>query len=197
MTLAADLFTPFFVVFLAEFGDKSQLAIIALSARHGRRPVLLGSLAAFAVLTAAAVLAGAALSRFVGAAYVEVLAGGVFLLFAALAWRATDEAKAPVRPEPPAAQAAVALRVFALVFVSEMLDKTQLATAALAAVGNPFLVALGSFAALAVGTVLAVLAGRWLAPRVPAKVIRLASAALFAALGAWLEVRGLLALRGV
>ncbi len=54
--------TTFLLVGLAEFGDKSQLVCMTLAARHRGLPVLVGAIAAFAVLNLLAVLFGAAVA---------------------------------------------------------------------------------------------------------------------------------------
>jgi len=76
-------------------------------------------------------------------------------------------------------------------FLAEMGDKTQIATAVLAA-------RFDSLAAVVVGTTLGiliadvpvVLAGQLAADRIPFKAMRIAAAALFAALGVWVLIAG-------
>ncbi|MEH6578911.1 MAG: TMEM165/GDT1 family protein [Amphritea sp.] len=51
--------TAFLLVFLAEFGDKSQLVCMTLAARHKSLPVLLGAVFSFALLNLIAVTLGA------------------------------------------------------------------------------------------------------------------------------------------
>ena len=54
--------TTFLLIALAEFGDKSQLVCMTLAARHRGLPVVLGAIAAFAVLNLLAVVFGAAIA---------------------------------------------------------------------------------------------------------------------------------------
>ena len=78
-----------------------------------------------------------------------------------------------------------------VVALGEIGDKTQIATAVLAA-------RFDSLAAVVVGTTLGmliadvpvVLAGRLAADRIPFKAMRIAAAALFAALGVWVLIAG-------
>ncbi len=76
----------FGVLFLAEFGDGSQLATAAMSARYGAPlSVFLGAwLGEMAVCTIAAV-AGRALLKIVPVHWVQRVAAAVFTLFAILA----------------------------------------------------------------------------------------------------------------
>jgi putative Ca2+/H+ antiporter (TMEM165/GDT1 family) len=74
---------------------------------------------------------------------------------------------------------------FALIFLAELGDKTQLT--ALGLVKNPgdrWAVYGGAVAALAASTLIAVLAGGWLARAVPPFWLKTASGALFLAFGA-------------
>ncbi len=76
------LITVFGTVFLAEIGDKTQLATMLYSANGGansRLAVFLGSALALVVASAAGVLAGAALSKFVQGRALSVVAGIGFI----------------------------------------------------------------------------------------------------------------------
>ncbi len=78
--------TVFATVFLAELGDKTQLATILFSA-DGDRPRWLVFAAAAAALTAStaiAVLAGAASERYFAAAPLKLIAGAGFVIIGSL-----------------------------------------------------------------------------------------------------------------
>jgi putative Ca2+/H+ antiporter (TMEM165/GDT1 family) len=68
-------------------------------------------------------------------------------------------------------------------FVAELGDKTMLATATLAAKGNPVLVWFGATVGIILAGALGVLLGRWFGARLPERVTRIGSAALFAVFG--------------
>ncbi len=55
----------FILIFLAEFGDKSQLVCMTLAAKHRPWPVLFGAVTAFAVLNLLAVLFGTIVSAWI------------------------------------------------------------------------------------------------------------------------------------
>jgi putative Ca2+/H+ antiporter (TMEM165/GDT1 family) len=79
--------TTFFIIFLAELGDKTQLAAISLTA-ESRKPlsVFLGASAALMLVTLIGVIFGEALTKFLGEKLIRVLAAvcfitvGIFLL---------------------------------------------------------------------------------------------------------------------
>jgi putative Ca2+/H+ antiporter (TMEM165/GDT1 family) len=170
--------TAFGVVFLAELGDKSQLLLLAQAARRPPLFVFLEAVAAFALLSALAVTAGAVLALFVPQPVLLIASGLLFLVFAALAGRAASTEAVPA--EKPMRYGGT----FALVVVSEMGDKTQLATAALAAsTGQAFATGFGSWAAESMSALLVVLIGSWLARKVATRRQQAISAILFLVLG--------------
>ena len=84
------MFTTFGMVFLAELGDKTQLATFCLSADcDSKTSVFLGSAGALVLSSLIAVLFGGAISRFVPPHYIKLGAGvffvvvGVWMLYSA------------------------------------------------------------------------------------------------------------------
>lgn len=73
--------TSFATVFIAELGDKTQLATLGLASASegGRLTVFLGSSAALVATSLIAVVAGAALGRFISPVWLE-RAGGVLMI---------------------------------------------------------------------------------------------------------------------
>lgn len=79
------LLSTFGLVFLAELGDKTQLATLSLAASgHSRLAVFLGSAGALVLTSAIAVLAGAALTRVVPEIWIHRAAGVGFLVMGVL-----------------------------------------------------------------------------------------------------------------
>jgi putative Ca2+/H+ antiporter (TMEM165/GDT1 family) len=81
------MFTTFVSVFIAELGDKTQLATMALSgdaaSARARIYVFAGASLALVATSAIGVLAGAALGRFLSPALVQRAAGVLFLVMGA------------------------------------------------------------------------------------------------------------------
>jgi len=77
--------STFVLIFLAELGDKTQLAAMARAATGGGRWTIFAAAAsALVVSTLIAVLAGSALTRVVPDRYIKMAAGALFLVFGAL-----------------------------------------------------------------------------------------------------------------
>ena len=78
-------FIVFVAVFIAELGDKTQLATMLFAADKevSKWTVFLGASAALLVATAIGVIAGALLSEYINEKYLNYLAGAGFILIGA------------------------------------------------------------------------------------------------------------------
>jgi putative Ca2+/H+ antiporter (TMEM165/GDT1 family) len=85
----------------------------------------------------------------------------------------------------------IVLSVATAMFVAELGDKTMLATATLAAQGNPVLVWIGATIGIVLAGTLGVLLGRVFGARLPERATRIGSAVLFAVFGLALIVTNL------
>jgi putative Ca2+/H+ antiporter (TMEM165/GDT1 family) len=170
------------VVALAEIGDKTQLLAIVLACRFRKPlPIIAGILVATLANHALAALAGYWLSSFLNGQWFKVLVALGFLAMAA--W-----ALIPDKEDEAAGERASRLGVFATTvisfFIVEMGDKTQVATAALAArFHTVLLVAAGTTIGMMLANVPAVLLGEKATKVVPLRYVRWATAAIFAVLG--------------
>ncbi|KAK7496454.1 hypothetical protein BaRGS_00012376 [Batillaria attramentaria] len=89
--LSAIFLESFTLTFLAEWGDRSQIATIILGAREDVMGVILGGLMGHALCTGLAVVGGRFVAQKISIRTVTLLGGVVFLLFAASAlWIGPD-----------------------------------------------------------------------------------------------------------
>lgn len=195
--------TTFALIFPAELPDKTFIATLVLATRFRHLWVWLGVICAFAVQVLIAVTAGGLLALapeklVLAVTFVLFAIGAVVMIRGGLASRADeqrseDAAEAKISERARRDQAQTPAKVFALSFVvlflAEWGDLSQLLTAGLAArTGEPVSVFIGSWAALAAVSGLAVLVGTWLQSRVPMWRIRLVSGAILTALAIWTAV---------
>jgi Ca2+/H+ antiporter, TMEM165/GDT1 family len=187
----------FGLVFVAEFGDKTQLLVLAFATRYRAVPVVIGVVGATVLVMAVSVAAGALLGQLVDTRLLSILAGIVFIGFAAwtLLDRDDDEAEEASGTAAGSAAAASTLRTALIVgtgfAVAEIGDKSMLATLTLATQANPLATWAGASLAMAGLSLVAVVVGRALATRISPPVVRLAGAAAFAVFGAVLIIDGL------
>jgi len=169
--------TTFLIVAFAEIGDKSQLVCMTLAARHRGLPVVIGAIAAFAVLNLLAVLFGAAVAAWFPEWLVTLAVAALFAGFGISALRYTEDDE-DEEVEEKAGHGIVAT-TFLLIFLAEFGDKTQIAVAGMGSTSEPSAVWTGATAALAVTSILGVLAGRKLLNRLPLKWIHRISGVFF------------------
>jgi Ca2+/H+ antiporter, TMEM165/GDT1 family len=174
------LLTSFVLVFLAELGDKTLYTVLLLSARNRAMPVLIGACAAFVVQGLIAVGLGSLLAL-LPAKWIQWLTGAIFLFFGLLLLL-KDEPHSEQETNKTRHARRVTLTTFGLVFAAEWGDATQIGSAALVArFRAPLQVFVGATLGLWLGTLLAVLVGRWVGSRLPTRALRKAAGIVFCA----------------
>jgi Ca2+/H+ antiporter, TMEM165/GDT1 family len=175
-----DFLIPFIAVGLAELGDKTQIAVFCLSSNTKKYfRLLLGVMLAFAIADGLAILLGDVITRFVPIVYIKIIAGIIFLAFGIITLLNRDDEKVSCEMKTPF------LSGFGVIFLSEMGDKTQIASALFAAEYNPWLVFLGVMLALSILSIMAVYIGRLLLKNVKKEKISIVSGVLFVIIGLW------------
>ena len=176
--------TVFGVIFAAELPDKTMVATLVLSTRFRPLFVWVGVAGAFLAQVGIAVAAGGLLSlapeRLVAAISGVLFASGAAILL----FGAPEESEEELAVTPAGPLRAVTTS-FAVLFVSEWGDLSQLATAGFAArFADPLSVFVGSFGALATVAALAVVVGRSLLRVVPLTLVRRVAGVALAVLSA-------------
>ncbi len=178
------------VIFLGELPDKTMIASVALSTRGRARSVWLGAAAAFGVHVVIATTIGVLVFELLPHRVVALAVAVMFLAGAVMAGREALRGSAePEAGKPAGAQGRrwrPAMTAFAVIFVAEWGDLTQVLTANLAARYHSALsVGIGSLLALWAVAALAVLGGKGLLRLVNLTLLRAAMAVLLTALACW------------
>jgi putative Ca2+/H+ antiporter (TMEM165/GDT1 family) len=182
------LLTSFVAAALGEWGDKTQLLVIALAIRYRRPlPILAGVFAAALANSLIAALGGILVHSMITLRALSLLVA-LALVFAGIAGL--------IRPKPyesaGTSRAGPFLVAAASFFVLEFGDKTQFLTFAFAAQFNALaLAAAGATAGILVSSVPAALLGDRLARAAPLKAIRIGLGALFLAIGLLVGINAL------
>jgi Ca2+/H+ antiporter, TMEM165/GDT1 family len=178
------LLVSFGLVFVAELGDKSQLLTLAFSARYRAVAVLTGLVLATATLMALSVTVGAVVGDVLPERAVKIVAGLLFLGFAAWTLRG-DEDDDEVEARSGRSAVWATFVAFAL---AEFGDKTMLATITLAADRPALAVWAGATAGMVSANALALVVGDRLGRWLPERTVRTLAAAAFAVVGILLLV---------
>jgi Ca2+/H+ antiporter, TMEM165/GDT1 family len=168
-------------VALAELGDKTQLLALVLAARF-RAPVavILGILTATLANHFLAGVAGTLLASYLNPAVMRWILAASFI--ATAAWMLVPDKDAGL-PEKPARFGAYGTTAITF-FLVEMGDKTQIATAALAAKYQALIpVVSGTVLGMMVADIPVVLLGKVAAQNIPLTLVHRIAAAVFILLG--------------
>jgi putative Ca2+/H+ antiporter (TMEM165/GDT1 family) len=179
------LLSAFGLVFIAELGDKSMLLAITMATRYRWWCVLVAIALETAVVMALAVLVGGAVDALLPDRVMGVGAGVLFLSFGA--WTLLHREGSAEAVETTADRSIVlTIAVIAVaMFVSELGDKTQLATVSLAGT-NPtarILVWIGATTGMVAADALAIFAGLQLHRVLPERQLALVAGVLFIVFG--------------
>ncbi len=191
--------TTFGLIFVAELGDKTQLAVLAQTCKY-RRPwaVFLGASLALTLVTALGAAGGELVGRLVPASVLRIVAALAFVVMGLLVAREAvrDGSEVEATSDCLADEGGVGGRsatarewkplatTFGLLFVAEMGDKTQLAVLSLAGKSaRPVAVFVGGALALVAVTALGILGGAGLCRLIPRRVLLLVSAVAFVVMG--------------
>jgi putative Ca2+/H+ antiporter (TMEM165/GDT1 family) len=186
----AVLATVFGLVFIAELPDKTAIASLVLGAKYRASWVFTGVAAAFLLHVILAVLAGS-LIALLPHRLVEAIVSALFLVGAVMLWfrGAEDEHDDVAVADQIGANAGfarVATVSFAVIFLAEFGDLTQILTANLAARYHaPLTVGIGATLGLWAVALFAILAGKTLLKVVPVTLIVRVAAAIMLGLAAY------------
>jgi putative Ca2+/H+ antiporter (TMEM165/GDT1 family) len=192
--------SAFGLVFVAELGDKTQLAVVTQTCKH-RRPwaVFAGASAALIVVTGLGAVGGQVLGHLVPQSALRIIAALAFVVMGALVAREAyrtgrgptggaacpnpEDEQTECTPSAPWDWRAFS-STFGLLFLAELGDKTQLAVLSLSSQHrNVWPVFIGGALALTLVTALGVLGGQGVSRLVPESVLLWASAVAFIVMG--------------
>ncbi|RTE65212.1 TMEM165/GDT1 family protein [Amphritea opalescens] len=170
----------FLLVFLAEFGDKSQLVCMTLAARYRPLPVILAAVVAFSVLNVLAVVVGSVAANWLPRSVVLIVVAVLFLWFGLQSFRTEEDDDAGGLG---LSGKSIFLSALVMLFFAELGDKTQLAVMGLASAESPVAVWLGATVALVATSIIGVMAGRALMRYVSVVWLHRVSGVLFMLFG--------------
>ena len=179
------ILTAFGLIFLAELPDKTMFASLAMGTRMRPLYVWIGTSTAFLAHVAIAVGAGSLLGLLPGWS-VKLVSALLFGFGAFVLLRGGDDDEDDdTGGRTVTGFWPVFSTAFMAVFISEWGDLTQITTANLAATNGTWSTAIGSLAALMSVSALALVAGRFIAKRVPLKTVQRVGGVVMAGLAIW------------
>jgi Ca2+/H+ antiporter, TMEM165/GDT1 family len=171
-----------FFIAAAEMGDKSQLVALAYATRYSWKVALAGVTVATLLVHLGSVLLGEALGAALPTFWIQLAAGLAFIGFGAWTLRGDSYDESEADRKPP--RFGPFLTVATTFFLSELGDKTMLATVTLAVQLSALVgVWLGSTLGMVAADAVAIVVGQVMGKRLPERAIKLAAAAIFIIFG--------------
>ncbi len=206
MVLTGDLMlfvTAFSLITLAEMGDKTQFSVITLGTRYPAFSVMGGSILAFALVNGIAVIAGVFIVTILPVFWVKIGVASLFLAFGGytlygLKKQDAKQGSGDMRDNKGTGDTGNKketgttetggkngfISSFSLIFLMELGDKTQIATATLVAgYGRPFVVFAGVLLGLSILTVLEVKLGSVISKKIRPERMELIAGVVFILFG--------------
>lgn len=204
-TMLTGFTAGFLLIGISELGDKSFFIAMLLAMRYPRWLVFGGAIAALSLMTVISILMGQMIGL-LPKNYTHWVAIGLMLFFGIkLLWDASqmpahaedqevaaaaavvEEAEAKLSKK--ASAGVIVLESAMLTFVTELGDRTQIATITLAATNHPLGLAIGAILGHALCTLIAVIGGCMVVGKISERMVTVFGGVLFLmfALGTWLE----------
>jgi putative Ca2+/H+ antiporter (TMEM165/GDT1 family) len=176
------------IIFLGELPDKTMFASLVLSTRGRPAIVWLGAAGAFVVHVVIAVTVGVALFHLLPPRALDAFVAAMFLGGAVLALREAmkERQEEKLVEREVASHRRIAITAFAVIFIAEWGDLTQILTANLAAhYHDPLSVGVGAVLALWTVAALAVVGGQSILRVVNVATVRIVTAVVLTGLAGW------------
>lgn len=175
----AAALAAFVSIFVAEFGDKTQLVSLSMASRYPPLQVLAGAMVALGLVLGLAVGVGGLVATYLPAVVIAVVSGVFFIIMGLF----TLVRREDVEPEQCPGRAGF-YQTLILVFLAEMGDKTQMAAMLLSAnFGRPLAVFAGAMAAMFLNHALVIFLGRRYFSRINPRLLKQGTAFLFMFIG--------------
>lgn len=187
MVLIHDFWLAFFMIFIAEMGDKTQLVSLTLATRYRARVVLAGIFAATLVIHVFSTALGNLAGGLLPADWIRFLSGLAFIGFGLWTLRGDSLKAGKCNPGKLTSPFFI---VFFLFFCAELGDKTMLSTVCLASTCAFLPVWIGSTLGMVAADGIAILVGKVLGSRLPERLIKIGASLIFFSFGLVNAVRG-------
>lgn len=178
----------FWVIFVAELGDKSQLLALTFATRYRALPVLVAITVSTAIIHLLSVLVGGAVGAALPTEAIGLVGGLAFVAFGIWTLRGDDDDGDDDDETEKATLSGrnIVISVATVFFLAEFGDKTMLASVTLATDNGLVGTWLGATSGMVTADAIAIWVGKSLGSRLPERGIRVASAVAFFAFGIYM-----------
>ncbi|MDF2615107.1 MAG: hypothetical protein K0S71_2893 [Clostridia bacterium] len=172
-----ELLKAFFLIFIAEMGDKTQILAMAFATRFPVKKVLLGIFLGSFLNHGLAVMLGSYISNFIPISTIQIIAGFAFVGFSLWTLKSDDDED---EDEKQKSKFGPVVTVALAFFIGELGDKTQLTAITLATdAAYPLVILGGTVLGMIVTGGIGIVIGKTLGDKIPEFAIKIIAATVF------------------
>ena len=176
-----ELLKAFFLIFIAEMGDKTQILAMAFATRFPVKKVLLGIFLGSLLNHGLAVVFGSYISNFIPINTIQIVAGFAFVLFSL--WTLMSDGD-DEEDEKQKSKFGPVITVALAFFIGELGDKTQLTAITLATDAvYPAVILMGTVLGMIFTGGIGIIVGKKLGGKIPEFTIKIIAASIFMMVG--------------
>lgn len=171
-----EIIRAFFMIFMAEMGDKTQILAMAFATQFAVLPIVIGVTIGSFFNHGLAIILGQLLSQWLDLNLLQIVAGVAFIGFAFWSLQVDEEEDEDVSMNKYGPIMTVALAFF----IGELGDKTQLTALTLGSVSKvPFLTLIGTTLGMVATSYIGIFVGKRLGKAVPELMMKTGAACIF------------------
>lgn len=173
---------PFLTILVTEIGDNSFLTLAYLASKSHKRLTVLGaSMLAYGIMNTSSALIGHGLAEFIDFEILKWIAGLIFIGFGLASFLIKENPHA----DPHTKIKKIFLTTFTLILLTEILDRSNFATALFATQLDVFMVIAGVLSAHVFTALLAIELGKRILHKIPTHLLSKLGGLLFLGIGVW------------
>ena len=176
-----EFFLFFILVFLSEFGDKTQLVTLSVASKTKHKmDVFWGVFLAIFIVDGLAILFGAMLSNIINKNVLLVISGFIFLIYGGLTFISYTRSIKDITEDK---HLKIVFAVFLMIAMAELGDKSQITALLFAAIYHPIIVFLIVILSLSIMTLITIYLSHILFDSLSSKTVHIISGTLFIIIG--------------
>ena len=159
-----DFIIPLISIMVAEFGDKTQIAIVSMSLKYKNSfQIFFGVMLAFFIIDGLAIYFAKEISDFISIFWLKIISGLIFIFFGIIGFYTKNEIEDITSKKSSIKKfKSPFLSIFIIILFAEFGDKSQIVAGLFATIYDPILVFIGVLIGLSFLTLIAIFFGNFL-----------------------------------
>jgi putative Ca2+/H+ antiporter (TMEM165/GDT1 family) len=182
-----DLLIPLISILFAEFGDKTQIAIVSASSKYKNTyQIFLGVMLAFLIIDGFAIYFANEISNLISIFWIKIISGLLFILIGILGFFLKEENEPKKNNKKNSLYKKFKtpfFSIFIIILFAEFGDKSQIMAGLFATIYNPILVLIGVLISLSILSIIAIVFGKYLLKKFDKEKVEITANLIFIFIG--------------